>query len=369
MLSRCWTLFVGPHFSKKINLETSFYKYSFKKLQNLLADQDINPDQARLLYNWHYKKNQTDPCSLFGLSDKAKNYISSGFHFKRPEIIEIKESDDGTVKFLFSLKDQKTVETVLIPFNKKYTVCLSSQVGCAMKCAFCFTGTQGLSRHLETDEIVGQFLEVQTWLTKNRPLDDIILNIVFMGQGEPLHNFDSVKEALEIFISQYGLSLADHKITVSTSGYLPGLKRWKAEMPSVNIALSLHSVFDEKRSRLIPINTKYPLSEIIPIIESIPEGKKRFVTYEYLLIEGFNDSEEDALATAQMLTNTKAFVNLIPFNPFPGSEFKRPTKEKIEAFYRIIQSHRIPVTLRTTKGDQILAACGQLNTNHLKLKG
>lgn len=344
--------------------ETSFYRYSFNKLQNLLADQGINPDQARLLYNWHYKKNQTEPCSLFGVADKTKKYIESHLNFSRPEIQDLKESEDGTVKFLFSLQDQKTVETVLIPFNKKYTVCLSSQVGCAMKCAFCFTGTQGLSRSLETEEIVGQFLQVQSWLTKNRPDDDVILNIVFMGQGEPLHNFDSVKEALEIFISQYGLSLADHKITVSTSGYLPGLKRWKSEMPSVNIALSLHSPFDEKRSHLIPINKKYPLSEIIPLIESIPEGKKRFVTYEYLLIDDYNDSEEDALATARMLTNTKAFVNLIPFNPFPGTEFKRPQQAKIETFLKIIQDHKIPVTLRTTKGDQILAACGQLNTKN-----
>lgn len=345
-------------------LEASFYKYSFHKLQNLLADQDINPDQARLLYNWHYKKNQTDPCSLFGLSKKTKIFVDSHFHFQRPQIHEVKESEDGTVKFLFLLNDQKTVETVLIPFNKKYTVCLSSQVGCAMKCAFCFTGTQGLSRNLETDEIVGQFLQVQTWLSKYRPDDDVILNIVFMGQGEPLHNFDSVKEALEIFISQYGLSLADHKITVSTSGYLPGLKRWKSEMPSVNIALSLHSPFEDKRSQLIPINKKFPLSEIVPLIESIPEGKKRFVTYEYLLIDDFNDSDVDALATAQLLVNTKAFVNLIPFNPFPGTEFKRPQQSRIEAFFKIIQNHKIPVTLRTTKGDQILAACGQLNTKN-----
>jgi 23S rRNA (adenine2503-C2)-methyltransferase len=344
--------------------EVSFYKYPLNKLQSLFADQGINPDQARLLYNWYYKKNQTKPCSLFGLADKTKKYIDSHFHFSRPQICEIKESEDGTVKFLFLLNDQKTVETVLIPFNKKYTVCLSSQVGCAMKCAFCFTGTQGLSRNLETEEIVGQFLQVQSWLTNNRPNDDVILNIVFMGQGEPLHNFDSVKDALEIFISQYGLSLADHKITVSTSGYLPGLIRWKSEMPSVNIALSLHSPFEEKRSQLIPINKKYPLSEIFSLIESIPDGKKRFVTYEYLLIDGFNDSDEDALATAQMLVNTKAFVNLIPFNPFPGTAFKRPQQSRIESFFKIIQEHKIPVTLRTTKGDQILAACGQLNTKN-----
>lgn len=232
-----------------------------------------------------------------------------------------------------------------------------------MKCAFCYTGTQGLTRSLKTEEIIGQFLAVQTWLTLNRPDDDRILNVVFMGQGEPLHNFDSVKTAVEILISQHGLSLADHKITISTSGYLPGLLRWKDEMPSVNIALSLHSPIDEKRSQLIPINKKYPLHEVIPLIEQFPQGKKRFVTYEYLLIHDFNDSEADALQTANLLKGTKAFVNLIPFNPFPGTEWQRPTDEKVQKFHEVIESFRIPVTIRTTKGDQILAACGQLKSD------
>lgn len=288
--------------------------------------------------------------------------IYSDLSFDRPTIDSIQTSADLTVKFLFSFPDGKKVETVLIPFNQKYTVCLSSQVGCAMNCAFCYTGTQGFTRNLKTEEIVGQFLAVQTWLSVNRPDDDRILNVVFMGQGEPLHNFDNVKTAVEILISQHGLSLADHKITISTSGYLPGLLRWKEEMPSVNIALSLHSPIDEKRSQLIPINKKFPLKDVIPLIEQFPQGKKRFVTYEYLLIHDFNDSEEDALQTAKLLVGTKAFVNLIPFNPFPGTKWQRPTDERVQKFFDVIESFRIPVTIRTTKGDQILAACGQLKS-------
>jgi len=165
-------------------------------------------------------------------------------------------------------------------------------------------------------------------------------------------------------ISQHGLSLADHKITISTSGYLPGLLRWKDEMPSVNIALSLHSPYDEKRSQLIPINRKFPLKDVIPLIEQFPQGKKRFVTYEYLLIHDFNDSEEDAMQTGKLLVGTKAFVNLIPFNPFPGTKWQRPSDEKIQKFFDVIQSYKIPVTIRTTKGDQILAASGQLKSLH-----
>ncbi len=344
-------------------MKSSFYQYSFESLRQYLTDLGVRTDQARLLFNWHYKKNNITPCEINGLSNQTKEMIYSNLSFDLPVIDQVQTSEDSTVKFLFSFQDGKKVETVLIPFNQKYTVCLSSQVGCAMNCAFCFTGTQGLTRSLKTEEIIGQFLAAQTWLTQNRPDDDRILNVVFMGQGEPLHNFDNVKTAVEILISQHGLSLADHKITVSTSGYMPGLLRWKEEMPSVNIALSLHSPIDEKRSQLIPINRKYPINEVIPLIEQFPQGKKRFVTYEYLLIHEFNDSEEDALQTANLLVNTKAFVNLIPFNPFPGSKWQRPSDEKIKRFHEIIESFRIPVTIRTTKGDQILAACGQLKSH------
>ncbi len=343
-------------------MQASFYQYSFENLKQYLVDHGCKADQARLLFNWHYKKNKITPCEIFGLSNKVRETVYSQLNFKLPLIDQVQTSEDRTVKFLFSFEDGRKVETVLIPFNQKYTVCLSSQVGCAMNCAFCYTGTQGLTRSLKSEEIIGQFLAAQTWLTENRSDDDRILNVVFMGQGEPLHNFDHVKAAVEILISQHGLSLADHKITISTSGYLPGLLRWQNEMPSVNIALSMHSPIDEKRSQLIPINKKFPLKDVIPLIEQFPKGKKRFVTYEYLLIRDFNDSEEDALLTAQMLVGTKAFVNLIPFNPFPGTKFQRPTDESIQGFFNIIESYKIPVTLRTTKGDQILAACGQLKS-------
>ena len=344
-------------------MKSSFYQYSFESLRNYLVELGCSADQARHLFNWHYKKNKVTLCEINGLSSKTKQIIYSDLNFDLPVIDSVQVSEDLTAKFLFSFQDGKKVETVLIPFNQKYTVCLSSQVGCAMNCAFCYTGTQGLTRSLKTEEIVGQFLAVQTWLTLNRPDDDRILNVVFMGQGEPLHNFDNVKTAVEILISQNGLSLGDHKITISTSGYMPGLLRWKDEMPSVNIALSLHSPIDEKRSQLIPINRKFPLKDVIPLIETFPQGKKRFVTYEYLLIHDFNDSEEDAVQTAKLLEGSKAFVNLIPFNPFPGTKFQRPTDERIQKFHDVIESFRIPVTIRTTKGDQILAACGQLKSD------
>jgi 23S rRNA (adenine2503-C2)-methyltransferase len=340
----------------------SFYQFPFQDLRELWLAEGLTAESASLVYNWHYKKNRRDECQSHNLPQKTKAFLATGLSFALPQIHTVQESSDQTVKFLFALDDGKRIETVLIPFCGKYTVCLSSQVGCAMNCSFCYTGTQGLSRGLRTEEIVGQFLGVQTWLSENRPGDDRILNIVYMGQGEPLHNFENVRRSAEIFLSQHGLSLAGHRVTISTAGYAPGLRRWKQEMPDVNIALSLHSPFDEKRNHLIPINQRYPLAEILPLVDGIPTGKKRFVTYEYLLIKDFNDSFEDAHATGRLLQGKKAFINLIPFNPFPGSRYERPSRAQVIEFKAILDTYQIPTMIRTTKGDEILAACGQLNS-------
>ena len=343
-------------------MPSSFYQYSFRSFQDLCRKEELTNESPALLFNWYYKKRKTEPCDFHNLPQKTRTFIESQLEFHLPEIETIQESQDKTVKFLFKLKDGLKIETVLIPFQGKYTICLSSQVGCAMNCSFCYTGTMGFTRHLETEEIVGQFLSAQKWLSTHRPEDDRILNIVYMGQGEPLHNFEAVKTSAEIFISQHGLSLADHKITISTSGYQPGLERWKNEMPDVNIALSLHSPFNEKRNQLIPINRRFPLEEVLPLVDAIPTGKKRFVTYEYLLIQDFNDSPEDAHATGKLLFGKKAYINLIPFNSFPGSKYQRPTSERVLEFKKILETYQIPTLVRTTKGDEILAACGQLNT-------
>ncbi len=340
---------------------SSFYQYPFKDLQELCAREELPPASARYLYNWHYKKNRREPCSLNGIAQKTLRFLET-LDFSLPEIATVKESTDKTVKFLFRLRDLSTVETVLIPFMNKYTICVSSQVGCAMNCSFCFTGEQGFKRHLASEEIVGQFLLAQHWLTENRPDDDRILNIVFMGQGEPLHNFTAVKNASEIFLSQHGLSLAAHKITISTAGYLPGLERWITEMPNVNIAVSLHSPFTEKRNQLIPINRRFPLADVLKIVETIPKDEKRFVTYEYLLLKDFNDSVEDAHATGKLLEGRKAYINLIPFNSYPGARYQRPDLSQVIEFKAILDTYRIPTLIRATKGDEILAACGQLNT-------
>jgi 23S rRNA (adenine2503-C2)-methyltransferase len=341
--------------------KVSFYRFTLPELQELFSSMGLPESGPALLYNWHYKKRMIEPC-VTDLAKVSRTFVSSQFDFFLPDIDVVHESSDKTVKFLLKMQDGLKIECVLIPFNGKYTICLSSQVGCAMKCSFCFTGTQGLKRNLETEEILGQFLVAQRWLTQNRPLDDKILNIVFMGQGEPLHNFDAVKRACDIFLSKNGLCLAPHKITISTAGYIPGLERWKQEMPKVNIAVSLHSTIKEKRDKLIPINQRYPIEDVVKFAEKIPEGRTRFVTYEYLLIKDFNDSEEDAHATGKFLKEKNAYISLIPFNPFPETEWKRPSMKEVEQFKSILDSYKIPTLIRKTKGDEILAACGQLNT-------
>ena len=343
-------------------MKQSFYDLTYSDLESVIHQNNLNDSVASVLFNWHYKKKATVPC-VDKIAKGAAAFFESNFDFALPEIDIVQESsNDRTVKFLFKLKDNHKVETVLIPFHNKYSICLSSQVGCAMNCSFCFTGTQGLKRNLTTSEIVGQFIQAWRWLAANRPGEERILNIVFMGQGEPLHNFDAVKKACEIFLSKHGTSIGIQKITISTAGYIPGLKRWSEEIPGVNLALSLHSPFEDKRNELIPINRKYPLAEVLAMIDQIHLNKKQFVTYEYILIKDFNDSTEDATKLGELLVGKSAYINLIPFNAFPGSQYQSPAVDKITQFKATLDTFKIPTLIRTAKGDDVLAACGQLNS-------
>jgi 23S rRNA (adenine2503-C2)-methyltransferase len=345
-------------------LKPSFYDLNYSDLEIVINQNNLNPSVASVLFNWHYKKKENTQC-FDKISKCALAFFENNFDFSLPEIDTVYESkNDRTVKFLFKLKDNHKIETVLIPFNNKYSICLSSQVGCAMNCSFCFTGKQGLKRNLTTSEIVGQFLQAWHWLATNRPGEERILNIVFMGQGEPLHNFDAVKKACEIFLSQHGTSIGVQKITISTAGYMPGLKRWSQEIPGVNLALSLHSPFEEKRNELIPINKKYPLDEVLATIDKIPLNKKQFITYEYILIKDFNDSPDDAKKLGAILAGKSAYINLIPFNSFPGSHYTHPDLDKIEKFKEVLDTFKIPTLIRSAKGDDVLAACGQLNSKN-----
>jgi 23S rRNA (adenine2503-C2)-methyltransferase len=327
-------------------------------LENFLKGQGENPSHAISIFEkiYKFKKKTTKE-----ISKNAWKQVTQNFSIDLPNIVKTQTDNDGTIKFLLEFEDLKKVETVLLPFNKRYTVCLSTQVGCAMNCNFCYTGTQGLSRNLKSSEIVAQYLVAFMYLKENIPTNTSTPNIVFMGQGEPLHNLDEVNQALLIMFNHHGLHLGPRQVTLSTAGYLPGLKRFHT-LPPINLALSLHSPFNDIRAELIPIAKQFPLDQIFDVLDQQTLLKKQFITYEYLLIAGLNDRIEDADELAKLLAPRKAIINIIPFNPFPGSKYQRPTDQKVDTFKEYLVERKLRTMIRQTKGDEILAACGQLNS-------
>ncbi len=340
-----------------MTLEKSIYELSENELKSFLKKNDISPDFSATIFRNLYKKNKHEQ----PISKKITAILGSNFTLNLPTIHTVSKSPDGTVKFLMMFADGKSVETVLIPFHKRFTVCLSSQVGCAMKCSFCYTGTMGLSRHLKSSEIIGQYIVAANYLDTELGLKTMSPNIVFMGQGEPLHNSTEVLKAIQIMMEPLGLGMGPRQMTLSTAGYLPGIKKLN-DFPKINIALSLHSPFNDIRKELIPINQHFPLEDIFEALDGLDLMKRQFIVYEYLLIDGLNDRVEDADELLKLLGERKSAINIIPFNPFPGSKYKRPSNEKVEFFKEMLVERKLRTMIRTTKGSDILAACGQLKS-------
>lgn len=334
----------------------SFYSLTQLEFQVFLEQHNQSAKLAPYYFQ-HIYNNVTKAT----FSQDFLSLMKSHFDFSLPKICHVQSSTDHTTKFLMMMSDGLKVETVLIPFHKRFTVCLSTQVGCAMNCQFCFTGTMGLKRHLKSHEILGQYIVARKYLLDHFGEKQMDPSIVFMGQGEPLHNFDEVKKAIHLFMEKKGLHLGPRQMTLSTSGYLPGMKRLN-ELPMVNIALSLHSPFNEQRQQLIPINQHFPLEDIFEALDFAQLKKNQYITYEYLLIDDFNDSDEHALKLSEWLDSRKAIINIIPFNTYPGSQYKRPSLEKVESFKEKLVKLKLRTMVRVTKGSDILAACGQLNS-------
>lgn len=340
-----------------MTLEKSIYELTEEELKSFLSANDISPDFSATIFRNLYKNNKHEQ----PISKKIMALLSKHFILDLPKIHTVSKSPDGTVKFLMEFSDGKSVETVLIPFHKRFTVCLSSQVGCAMKCSFCYTGTMGLSRHLKSSEIVGQYIVAANYLDTVLGLKTMSPNIVFMGQGEPLHNSTEVLKAINVFMEPLGLGMGPRQMTLSTAGYLPGIKKLN-DFPKINIALSLHSPFNDIRKELIPINQHFPLEDIFEALDGLDLMKRQFIVYEYLLIDGLNDRVEDADELLKLLGERKSAINIIPFNPFPGSKYKRPSDERVEEFKEMLVERKLRTMIRTTKGSDILAACGQLKS-------
>lgn len=345
----------------------SIFEWTLEELRSFVIEQGFSRYNADQLYHWIYKRFSLAPDQWTNISQKLRQWLVENIDLSLPQIIWHGLSQDGTRKFLVRMSDGKTVETVAIPAkNNRLTLCISSQVGCAIGCTFCHTGTMGLTRHLLASEIVGQFMAVSLWLRKHVGEEEKLTNIVYMGQGEPLHNFKNVKQATLIFMEDKGLGLGQRKITLSTSGLVPQIEKL-SDFPPVNVAISLHAAHDQIRSELMPINKVYDLKRLFNAIKSIPLKAHRWITYEYLLIDGLNDRKEDIEGLCQLLDPRLSKVNIIPFNEYPQSHFKRPSAQKTKWFQDQLIGRGYICTTRTTKGSDILAACGQLKSEHEKL--
>lgn len=347
-------------------MAASLYDLTLEELRQVFEKEGLAKYAADQIYAWIYRHYNFDMNNWTNVSKKTKKFLFENYELEIPQVVWHGLSHDGTRKFLVRMNDQKTVEAVAIPAKDRLTLCLSSQVGCAIGCTFCHTGTMGLTRNLQASEIVGQYTAVTRWLRDHVSEDKRLSNIVFMGQGEPLHNFNKVKKAIQIFLEPKGIGLGQRKITLSTSGLVPQIEKL-GDFPPVNIAISLHAAHNDIRSELMPINKVFDLERLFLAIKKIPLKAHRRITYEYLLIDQLNDGLEDIEGLTRLLDKKDSKVNLIPFNEYPQSNFKRPSKEKIRWFNDELNKRGFISTIRTTKGDDILAACGQLKSEEEKL--
>src|SRR6266478_5366425 len=333
-----------------------------------MADFGAEPCRARQLWHWIYHRGVTDFAAMTSLSKGFRERLMAHYELCRPDVSRALQSIDGTRKWLLRFHDGQEVETVHIPEEDRGTLCVSSQVGCTLTCKFCHTGTQRLVRNLEPGEIVGQVMIARDALGEwPSPAEDRQLtNIVLMGMGEPLYNYDAVATALRIVMDQEGLSLSKRKITLSTSGVVPAIKRCGAEL-GVNLAISLHAVSDELRDVLVPLNKKYPIAELLDACRNYPgSSNARRITFEYVMLKGINDTPAEARALVSLLRGIPAKVNLIPFNPWPGAPYECSSREAIKQFSDIVFEAGYSSPVRTPRGQDIMAACGQLKSDSVK---
>jgi 23S rRNA (adenine2503-C2)-methyltransferase len=320
-----------------------------------LAAQGEPAYRATQILSWIYRRHATSFAAMSDVPQALRGGLEGHFTFPRLVPARVAESGDGTRKLLFQLGGHAAIESVLIPDAPRLTLCISSQAGCGMGCAFCATARLGLVRNLTATEIVGQVLAAQEALRAG----ERISNIVFMGMGEPLANYDAVVQAIELLSADWGIGLSARRITVSTVGLVPAMQQLVSET-SVQLAVSLSGITDAQRERLMPINRRYPLATLMAMCRSLPIPQRRRITFEYVMLAGVNDSLDDAARLVHLLRGIRAKVNLIPFNPFPGAGFACAPPQAIHAFQERLLAHNVHATVRQSRGRDIQAACGQL---------
>jgi len=324
------------------------------ELKAELAGLGEAPYRAKQIFAWLYKRGAASYADMTDLPKGLREKLAGSFSLKTAELYGVFRSKDGSEKFLFRLEDGPCVETVSIPSGARKTVCVSTQVGCKFGCGFCASGLGGFVRNLTPSEIVGQVLYLRD------VLDAALTNIVFMGMGEPLDNYENLSRSILILNAPEGPGLAARRMTVSTAGFIPGIEHFRTLGLQVNLSVSLHASTEAKRNEIMPINRKYPLAKLIPACESYVREGGRKITLEYVLLGGFNDSAADADGLARIAARLKAKVNLIPYSPVAGLPYKVPETRVVEAFLGRLKDKEVPATLRQSKGCDIQAACGQL---------
>ena len=329
---------------------------SFKEFEAYLAQLKQPAFRGRQVWQWLFQKRAHSFAEMTNVSTALRSHLENDFAIGRLTVVQRAASTDGTVKYLFGLADGLSVESVLIPEPKRLTLCISTQVGCAYGCAFCATARLGFKRNLQQSEIVDQIIEA----SRELPKDQSITNIVLMGMGEPLANYAHTLAALAIITDNaWGLGIAPRRVTLSTVGLIPQIRKLMAET-NVSLAISLHAASEELRGRLMPVNRKYSLNELMQCCRDLPLPRRKRITFEYVLLRGINDSIADALALCRLLRAVPAKVNVIPFNPHEQSEFQRPDDDAVKRCQQVLFDHHIQVNVRRPRGDDIAAACGQL---------
>ena len=337
-------------------MKPNIKELSFEELSAFLSECKQPSFRARQIRQWLFHKQSTKFAEMTNLSRELRDDLEASFTVGRLEVLRRAESRDGTVKFLFGLADGTSIESVLIPEAHRLTLCISTQVGCGFGCAFCATAVLGLARNLTAGEIVEQVLEASRTLSSGRP----ITHIVLMGMGEPLANYTQTLRALEIITNnEWGIGISPRRVTLSTVGLVPQIQKLTAET-RINLAISLHAPNETLRGTLMPVNRKYSLAQVIECCRTLPMPRRKRITFEYVLLGGVNDSEAQARELAGLLRGIPCKVNVIPFNPHPGSGFMRPETGQVERFQKVLRDAGMQINLRRPRGDDIQAACGQL---------
>ncbi len=341
-------------------MKTNLLNYDLDGLNALFAQMGEKPFRAKQVMRWMHQAGADDFADMTDLAKSLREKLQNHAEVKVPALMMAQESKDGTRKWLLDVGTGNGVETVFIPETDRGTLCISSQVGCALECTFCSTGRQGFNRNLTVAEIIGQLWWANKAMGVTPKNERVISNVVMMGMGEPLANYENVVHALSIMLDDYGYSLSKRRVTVSTSGMVPQMDRLKNDMP-VALAVSLHASNDEVRDSIIPLNKKYPLNELMAACRRyLANAPRDFITFEYVMLDGINDKARHARELVRLVEDVPCKFNLIPFNPFPNSGYRRSAPENIQVFRDILQQAGFVVTVRKTRGSDIDAACGQL---------